>query len=495
MLRQFPHGTCRASLRPWILSGSLFLAFWISTLAASSPQDGAVPFLRFRDLTLGYTGPDYDMTNLTEIRIGWFGPTNANDPLTGGAWWAANFAVQEANEQRGKLKEHRPIHVVSNQTTGSNRVQSPMVSEDDSKEMNGGLGTSSAEDSFSKLPIRLVPRWAVDPWGTGVSQLTRMVYDEQPIALMGSVDSASTHLAEQVVAKAQLPLVSPVVTDKSVTLAGVSWMFACAPADAVIARAVSKDILAALRANPPASQTGRRGLAMLACTDHESRMITREVTRELSLQGRLPDFRLDLPPNSLNFSTALSALEKVNPALLLIVAGPEDSARLVCAIRSSARGIQSSSKDRPGPEQTADSPPQMSGPVIYGCQAMARTRFLELAGPAAEGVRFPLLVDSGVGGVNAVRFAERHVAERHREPDYTAQLTYDATRLLIEAIRRAGPSRLRLREALVQLSPWEGVLSRVQFDGTGQNTRTNIQMGAIRNGRVVSLGICHETMQ
>ena len=118
---------------------------------------------------------------------------------------------------------------------------------------------------------------------------------------------------------------------------------------------------------------------------------------------------------------------------------------------------------------------------------MARTRFRELAGPAAEGVRFPLLFVAGSADTNAARFIERFSAERQRPPDYTSALTYDATRLLIEAIRRAGPSRARIREALTQLSPWHGIGGPIDFDGTGQNTRTNICMGTIRDGTIVPL--------
>ena len=87
-----------------------------------------------------------------------------------------------------------------------------------------------------------------------------------------------------------------------------------------------------------------------------------------------------------------------------------------------------------------------------------------------------------------MRFVERFRAERGHAPDYTAALTYDATRLVIETIRAAGPNRARIREALQQLSPWPGVAGLIRFDGTGQNTRTNLSLGTIRNGRVVAFG-------
>jgi branched-chain amino acid transport system substrate-binding protein len=118
---------------------------------------------------------------------------------------------------------------------------------------------------------------------------------------------------------------------------------------------------------------------------------------------------------------------------------------------------------------------------------VGRARFRELAGPAAEGVRFPLLFTADPSDPRYSRFASRFQTEHRRSPDYTAVLTYDATQMLIEAIRRAGPNRARIRETLTQLSPWPGLAGPIQFDGTGQNTRTNICLGTISNGIVVAV--------
>jgi branched-chain amino acid transport system substrate-binding protein len=372
-----------------------------------------------RAATLGYHGSETDFTNLTEIRIGWFGPTNADDPLTGDLWWAANLAIREANARTSDF--------------------GPRASD------------------FLRLPFRLVPRWAVDPWGSGVSQLTRMVYDEQPLALLGSVDSATTHLAEQVVAKANLPLVSPIATDKSVTLAGVSWMFACAPSDAAVAPVLVDAILANLK------HPGDK-LVLLTVTDHESRMTTREALREFSRRGRRPDFRFEVPPGAADIGRQIQSLAEVESAVVLVIAGVKDAARLVTAVREQAASAQ-----------------------IYGSQAMGRASFLKCAGAAAEGVRFPLLFIEDTPVTNTARFVERFRAERHHPPDYTAALAYDATGLLVEAIRRAGPNRARIREALHQLPPWAGVAGPIRFDGTGQNMRTNLNLGTIRNGVIVAL--------
>jgi len=68
------------------------------------------------------------------------------------------------------------------------------------------------------------------------------VFEQQIWAIVGGADSASTHLAEQVVAKARIALISPVSTDKTVNLANVPWMFSLAPADHVLAPVLAAEI-------------------------------------------------------------------------------------------------------------------------------------------------------------------------------------------------------------------------------------------------------------
>jgi branched-chain amino acid transport system substrate-binding protein len=380
---------------------------------ADPSHDSRAPFLRFRDVTLDYTGPERDQgepPDLKEVKIGWFGPDGSTNHSAADLWWAADLAIQEANAQGG----------------------------------------------FKGLPFRLVPRWAVDPWGTGISQLTRMIYREEPVAVIGSVDSPSTHLAEQVVAKAQLSLVSPVATDKSVTLAGVSWMFACAPNDDVIARVLVADLLATLQTSPK--------LILLSATDHESRMTAREVLRELSRRKHPPDFRFELPSGANALTNQMAAIGQIQPGAVLIVAGAEDSARLVLAVREHAPGA-----------------------VVFGTHAMGRSRFLQVAGRAAEGVRFPVLFLPDMSDPATAAFLERFQSQHAYPPDYTAAFGYDATRLLLAAIRRAGFNRVRVRESLGQLSPWSGIAGAIRFDGTGQNTRTNLCMGQVLEGAIVPL--------
>ena len=124
------------------------------------------PFFDGRTSVHRYYGPGRDETDprgLTEVRIGYFGPSDPDHPLYGDSWIAAQMAVRELNSEGG----------------------------------------------YHGLPFRLLPAWSENPWGSGVSQIARMVFGEGVVALIAGVDGPTAHLAEQIVAKACLPLLNP----------------------------------------------------------------------------------------------------------------------------------------------------------------------------------------------------------------------------------------------------------------------------------------------
>lgn len=423
-LRKKREGRCRISgvavlLLFLLLPGGLPGAWAFQSLQA--PEGGItnfggsrtsqVPFFQFRDRSLDYTGAvsaAAEPTNVDEVRFGWFGPSNPEDPVGGQMWWAADQAIREANDQGG----------------------------------------------FGGRPFRLIPKWSENPWGNGVPQVFRMVYEDKVWALLGGIDDSSTHLAEQVVAKACLPLLSPVSTDKSVNLAGVPWMFSCAPGDHVIAPLLAEAMLKTL--NGPQEK-----LVVFSATDHDSRTAAKEILKALSERHCAPDFKFEFQAGQKAVDPQLSSAAAAKSRVVLLIAGPEDSARWVAAIR----------------QRLADT-------AIFGTHQMGRSRFLQLAGEAAEGVRFPLLWTPDESDAVTRKFTAAFKVRFGQEPDYAAALSFDATRLLIAATRQGGLDRSRIREALIKLSPWQGIAGMIEWDGTGQNLRKVSRMGTIHNGQI-----------
>ncbi len=419
------------------------LALFALLLGTAAPGDPPpTPYLDRRAEPVEYPGPGRDdpaPEGLAEVRIGWFGPSDPADPGTGDFWAGALLAVEEINKEGG----------------------------------------------VSRLPVRLVPGWSESPWAGGVNRVVRMVYEDQVLAIVGSVDGAATHLAEQVVAKGLVPLVSPGSTDKTVSFAGVPWMLTLLPGD---------DVQAAALAGWLSGKPGARPVTLVSATDHDSRAAAAEFRAAFSRAGIPFTAELQCLPDaadatgvadqivSRGASTSSPASgggvvaappESTAPGTVAILASPRASARIASALRAAGhRG------------------------AILGGSNLARRAFLETARDAgaatlppihdfAEGTIFPLVHDPA--DPRWTRFAEAFASRYSRQPDFTAGAAYDALRLTAEAARRAGLNRARILDTLRALPPWPGVTGEIRFDNLGRNLRP-VRPGTIRDGRIVPIG-------
>lgn len=170
---------------------------------------------------------------LPYVPVGFFGPAEAGHPAGGAVYMGVALALEEADKVGGK-------------------------------------------------PWKLCSRWADDPWRAGAAAVVKLAYEDSAVAVVGGIDSASTHLAEQVAAKALFPLVDPVSSDETANSAGVPWIFSHAPGDSVLAEALA----GRLRGRP---------YSLLAATDHGSRQLARALARAAAPAER-HDFSVSARP-------------------------------------------------------------------------------------------------------------------------------------------------------------------------------------------------------
>jgi branched-chain amino acid transport system substrate-binding protein len=373
-------------------------------------------FSNLRSHQTEYAGPGREngtASNVKEVLIGYFGPSLPSDPRgepapslsRGDMWNAACLAIEQANRKGG----------------------------------------------YHGLPFRLVPGWSENPWGTGVTEVTRMAYVNNVWAVIGGIDGPSTHLAEQVVAKACLTLINPASTDKTVNLANVPWMFSCLPADhllaPVLARAITSDV-------------GKKSFVLVSAVDHDSHLFTVELARSFIQYKLSPSYQFEFKPGQDNYDGLVEQIMRAGPDALVLIAPAGESAKIISAIRG--RGFDG---------------------IIYGGPCMGQHSFIELAGDAAEGTVFPLLYEHGK---ESTAFEKEFKARFGRRPDYLAAHTYDAINILIDAIRKVGLNRTLIHDALRSLSPWRGVTGQICWDPLGSNSRS-VSLGTIRNGCVQKL--------
>ncbi|MFB3777400.1 MAG: ABC transporter substrate-binding protein [Bryobacteraceae bacterium] len=313
-----------------------------------------------------YLGPGSEApepAGLTEVRIGFFGSTE--DTI----WQGALRAVEEANRGGG----------------------------------------------YRGLPFRLVSRWSDNPWRSGAAHVVRLAYEDQVWAILGGIDGATTHLAEQVVVKARLPLVSPASTDRTVNQASVPWMFTLMPEDDRLAGVLARAL------------AGERSLTLASATDHDSRAFLFELRKAMADVSIAPAFHFEFDSGS---GAEAAAARARDASAVVLIAGPDDSARFLRALRT------------PG-----------FGGRVYAAHWVARRGALA----EAEGVVFPYALESPPDGF----------------PDYAAAYAYEATTMVTEAVRQGGLNRVKIYEAIRAAS-----LTR---------SLPPVRLATVRGGRVVIL--------
>jgi ABC-type branched-subunit amino acid transport system substrate-binding protein len=342
------------------------------------------PYHDARTTPLSYNGPgrdDPEPTDVQEVRIGYFGPPDASDEAGGQIWQGASLAIEEANRQGG----------------------------------------------YHGLPFRLVPAWDRNPWTGGVAKLARVVYSDKVWAIIGGIDGATTHLAEQVVAKAQLTLINPAATDRSIHTASVPWMFSCAPGDRLLAAAVSQEL----------RERGRR-FALVSAIDHDSRAFVAQLKLAFVRDRLSPVLHLEWPGGTEDPVRIAREVSAAAPDAIVVVAAARESTAFIKAIREAGfAGLL------------------LSGPSIARADR----------DPSLNGVLYPALGDIPLA------FQTKFLTRYGRSPDYTAAHAYDAANILIAAIRKAGLNRPRIRDAVEALSPARGVTGAIEWDAQGQNHR------------------------
>ena len=295
------------------------------------------------------------------------------------------------------------------------------------------------------------PAWSESPWRAGIGRLTRLVYESRPWAVVGGVDGATTHLAEQVALKARFPLLSPGSTDPSANCGHVPWLFTALPSDDRQAAV----LVARLRTE---LEGGR--LAVAAGVDHDSHAALVALRRELARLGLEPQTLVEFDPADSDPGPLAARLVEARPTVVLLAAPARPAAALVSELRR--RGF--------------------AGAVLGGAP-LARNAFVRAAGRASEGVLAPLLYEASPAWD---AFARTYEARWRGAPDDAAAQAYDAVRFVASAVRTSGLNHARIGDALRALAPWSGAAGVLRWDAIGRNQR-EVGLAAWRGGHRVPL--------
>ncbi len=301
------------------------------------------------------------------------------------------------------------------------------------------LEEANLKGGYHHIPYELVFRPDDGLWGVVAQRVVDLAYEDKVWTIIGGLDGQRTHVAELVVSKAWVPVISPTAIDTSIDYANVPWVFRCPPADShqadlLIGYAQKRDFkhVVVLTEMQRDGHTGFLRLQDKADQRHFSFEAHYEfpTANPEQLVPRLKETELD----------AVILWGSATPALSLLH-----------ALRTA--GI---------------SAPVLAPSLLAVPETAAGAGW---AGDLVVSAPYDLSRQDSAAGAFAEKFRTRWGVP----PSPVAFFSYDAARLVIQAIEATGLNRMRIRDELTQLS-LDGLTGKIQFNSLRGNIAEPVLM-------------------
>ena len=297
---------------------------------------------------------------------------------------------------------------------------------------------ANASGGIDGKPVRIVRRWAEDPWGAGSKEVIGMVFEDRVWALIGGPDGEATHVAQQVATKAHLPLIAPASSDPSLTHTRVPWIFRLPPDDRAQAELLVTDGIA---------PRGLRQVGVVVSSDHDGRTFAAQARAVMERAQHPPIFEFVVEPDLPDPGSLADRVHRFAPDGIMMRVPPSSVRKMLAALQAVGVECAVLLPWIPG-LRVAEFPPVYDGPVI-GIEPFHSRQ--QQCGPYLK------LVHSA---------ARRHAVK----PSPAMVYGFDAANLVIEALRRGAGGRADLQRQLSGLSGFWGACGPIRWDNGGGNT-------------------------
>lgn len=245
----------------------------------------------------------------------------------------------------------------------------------------------------------------------------RLIAEERVDALLGEVLSSSTIAAAQVAELSRVVLLSPVATEEGIDEIG-DWVFQTT---------VGAEVEIAAVARMACDRLGLRRGAFLGPDDPGARRTALLFEAEVDRLGGETVLAAFYPEGTTDFAAIVARLRAAAPEALFIGSDTEDLVLILPQLSFHEFGVQ-----------------------LLGTSEWSSRRLVRMAGKDLEGAVFPADVGSSAAEklyANACALANEPVGETNQ----VAVGGYQGTRILLEAITKAGSGGEPLREEIARL--------------------------------------------
>ena len=337
----------------------------------------------------GWAGELYNGPPLTEIRLGFFFPDSPDDPVGRAILNGASLAILEANQSGG----------------------------------------------YQGIPFRLIHRWANDPWKSGSNEIIKLAYQDQVWAIIGSIDGTSSHIAEQIVTKIRLTLLSPVSSDPTLTHIRIPWIFRLPPDERSQAENLIREGILPLAI---------KKIGLITSTDHDGRIASGELHKALACEELNPVFHFQISPQEVNYQSIARRSASFKPEGIVLRLPIEQIVETLHSLQ----------------EENLNCP--LFLPWIPGLYEEVLEK--HYTGKIVRVQPFPIDQNNST----YLSFLNSYLRHFGNRPNPSAAYSYDAVKLLTQCLNISGLNRVKLRNAVAVID-YEGVTGRIVWDYGGGN--------------------------
>jgi ABC-type branched-subunit amino acid transport system substrate-binding protein len=307
---------------------------------------------------------------------------------------------------------------------------------------------ANAAGGFNGLPFNLIVRNDLGLWGASSNEIVAL-HDAGVWGMLGSIDGANTHILLRLALKLDMPMVVTGDTDPTFTETRIPWAIRVNGDDRQSSYALALQIHDVM---------GYSRVAVLRVNNRYGRVGTAEFKDAMTRLGAPIVLEMRYEPGDTTFAAQLERIRRADPDAILLWGDVEEAGLAARQIRE--MGIRQ---------------------PVFGSDRLVSEDFLRIAGRAADGVVATYLYDPTSDDPILRNFNRRYRERFGEEPESFAAHAYDGMNIMIEAVRRAGLNRVRIRDEMTDLTSYSGVTGEIIFDERWDDVGP-IWMAEIRDG-------------
>lgn len=319
---------------------------------------------------------------------------------------------------------------------------------------------ANMKGGYAGFPFELIVKTTSGPWGTSSKKSVSLVFDDEVLAMMGSLDSRNAHLAEQVAAKTKLVFLSAWATEMSLSNAYVPWYFRCVPNEKQQAAALIEEIY---------FNRNLKKVALIGTDQNDSELAVQTFLKEAKLKIVQTPERFIISASENNPYGILSGIANKKFEAIILIGDNEFASEIIPSLN----------------QLNIDA-------TLFGTFSI-----IDNQQPKTINWSLPenvIVVASDFWFTEkGIAFQKEFQKEFGYKPGLAAAYAYDGMNVIIEAVKMAKPSladviddREKIIDAFSKMNYKKGVTGDIKFDKNG-NRLNSVKLMRIKNRKPVLL--------